>query len=222
MYKKIAILLVFIAFIITFRFTGIGEYFTLNNLQEQSASLQAFVEQNYFLAVFMYVFTYIAAIALSLPAAALLSVTGGFLFGTILGALFTNVGATTGSAISFLMVRYLVGEQLQKKYAVQLKEFNKEMQEQGVWYLLMIRFIAVIPFFVANALVALTNVPLTTFIWTTSLGILPSSFVFTYAGQQLHAISSVRDIFSREVLLAFGLLGLLALVPVVIKKWRKK
>jgi uncharacterized membrane protein YdjX (TVP38/TMEM64 family) len=52
----------------------------------------------------------------------------------------------------------------------------------------------------------------------TALGIIPGSFVYAYAGRQLGTINSLREIASPNVLLAFTLLGLLALVPLVYKK----
>ena len=77
-----------------------------------------------------------------------------------------------------------------------------------------------LPFFVANALASLAPISLSKFMWTTSLGIIPGSLVYSFAGQQLDSIESMRDILSRDVLLAFGLLALLAIVPIVIKRSR--
>ena len=52
----------------------------------------------------------------------------------------------------------------------------------------------------------------------TSLGIIPGSFVFAYAGRQLGTIDSLKEIASPNVLMAFTLLGLLALVPILYRK----
>ena len=72
--------------------------------------------------------------------------------------------------------------------------------------------------FLVNFLSGVTRVDLKSFIITTSIGIIPGSFVYTYAGSQLAHIDSIGDIFTKEILMAFILLGLLTLLPVIIKK----
>jgi len=55
----------------------------------------------------------------------------------------------------------------------------------------------------------------------TFLGILPGSFVFANLGQSLATIERLDQVFSSELLLAFGLLGLLMLVPVFMSKTKQ-
>jgi len=52
----------------------------------------------------------------------------------------------------------------------------------GHLYLLTLRLMPVFPFFLINILTGLINIPLRTFIWTTSLGIIPGSLVYAFAG----------------------------------------
>jgi len=96
------------------------------------------------------------------------------------------------------------------------------MAENGYHYLLTLRFIPLFPFFLVNILAGLTRVPLATFAWTTVVGILPGSFVYIYTGRQLGIIEKPGDIFSWPMILAFVLLGLLVLSPVLIRKLMKK
>jgi len=56
----------------------------------------------------------------------------------------------------------------------------------------------------------------------TALGIIPASFIYAYAGQQLGAINSLKEIASPNVLMALMLLGLLALAPIAYKKYTAK
>ena len=56
----------------------------------------------------------------------------------------------------------------------------------------------------------------------TALGIIPGSFVYAYAGRQLGTINSVKEIASPNVITAFVLRGLLALIPIVYKKFTAK
>lgn len=215
---KIWIGLLFIGLILVLRFTGVGDYFTLAALQEARINLMAFVDTYYIASIFTFIGIYISIVMLALPLAALCSVAGGFLFGVILATIYINIGATIGASLFFLLVRYTFGSAMQERYKDKLRRFNHEMEQYGMLYLIAIRFVAVIPFFVANLLIGLTQVPFWTFVWTTSVGIIPGSLVYAFAGQQLTTISSLQDIFSFNILLAFGLLMLLALLPILAKK----
>ena len=85
-----------------------------------------------------------------------------------------------------------------------------------------LRLIPLFPFFLVNLVSGLTRVNVGTYAAATSLGIIPGSFVFAYAGRQLGTINSLAEIASPRVLLAFTLLGLLALVPIVYRKFTSK
>lgn len=216
--RRLIILAVVVAAIVGIRLSGVGDVLTLENLQAQGADLRDLTSANYALAVGIYVALYIAVVALSVPGATIMTLAGGFLFGTLLGALYVNIGATVGAIVVFLFARYLFGKSLQGRYKDRLKKFNREFKENGVSYLFMLRFIPIFPFFLINIFAGLTEVSLFTFAWTTMLGIIPGSLVYTFAGRQLSTISSVGDIFSPNMLLAFVLLGVFALVPVVYKR----
>lgn len=215
MNKKIIFFFIFIAIIVLIQAVGVTKWISLEQLKMHRDYLQHVVSHHYFLSVFFYIVVYVIAIAFSLPIGAILTIAGGFLFGVIAGTFYTNIGATSGATLSFLLVRYFVGDAIQQKYAVQLEQFNKLIALYGSNYLLVIRFIAVIPFFLVNILAGMTTISLWVFIWTTAIGILPASFVYTFAGQQLTTIESVNDLFSWRMLLMFFCLALLALVPII-------
>jgi uncharacterized membrane protein YdjX (TVP38/TMEM64 family) len=216
------LLLLIVATIVFIRCAGVDRYVTFKNLQENKVRLLQAVENNYFLSVAGYIVLYIAVVAFSIPGATVLTLSGGFLFGALLGTLYVNAGATTGATLAFLFCRYAAGDWIQEKYLDKLITFNKELSENGYRYLLALRLIPLFPFFLINAGAGLTNIPLRTFVWTTSMGILPGSFVYAFAGKQLGSIKSMGDIFSTEILIAFSLLALLVLVPVVVKYSKRK
>lgn len=214
-----------VAALLALRFSGVLNYFTIDTIKMYSAELQHFVENRYILAVISYIGTYIIVAGLAVPLAAFLSIVGGFMFGTLLGAVYANIGATVGATISFFASRYLIGRWVQERYAERLVKFNKFFEEEGTSYLLSVHLVAVVPFFLINTLAGLTKVSTWTFIWTTAVGIIPGSLVFTFAGSQLHTIDKISDIVSGPILLAFGLLALLALMPTIImryKNWRSR
>ena len=219
---KLILFLVVLTLLIGLRFTGIGDKLTLQNLQANGDKLVEYSNQNYLFSVSIYIFSYIAVTAFSLPGATVLTLAGGYLFSFFIAAVYVNIAATTGAALAFLFARYVAGKSIQNKYADKLANFNAELDTNGARYLLTLRFIPLFPFFLINIFAGLTNIPLRTFIWTTSLGIFPGSLVYAYAGEQLGTIKSLGDIFTGKVLAAFLLLAAFALVPILYNKFKKK
>ncbi len=222
MKKKIIIIIVFVLIITAIRFFNLDTYFTFENLKAQKEVLTNFVNANYISSIIIFVSLYITAVAFMLPIATVLTLSGGFLFGSLLGVFYVNIGATLGAVLAFLFARYIIGGKVQAKYEKQLSKFNKELETNKYQYLFSLRFLPIFPFFLVNFLCGVTKLDLKTFTITTALGILPGSFVFTYAGSQIASINSIKDIFSKNILYAFVLLGLITLMPVIIKKFKKQ
>lgn len=216
-YKKILIALCLAAAIVSIRVFGWDQLLSLETFRQYRDQLLAFTDRHYVPSVALFVLVYIAAVALSIPGATVLTLAAGFLFGFI-GVIYVNIGATAGACLAFLAARYLLGDWIQKRYGEKLASFNQEIADNGYNYLLTLRFIPLFPFFLINLFAGLTRVPLATFACTTMVGILPGSFVYIYMGRQLGIIDKPGDIFSWQLILAFVLLGLLALSPVIAKR----
>lgn len=218
-YKKLLLTsILIIAIILFFRFIKIERYINFQVLKENREYLFDLVKDYYWISVLIYIFIYILVAAFSIPVSVPLTLISGFLFGILPAVIYTNIGATIGAIITFLIIRYFLGNKVQRTYQEKLVKFNKNMEIYGANYLLLARFIAIIPFFLVNILVALTKIPLKTFIWTTSLGIIPGSIVYTYAGKHIISINSAKEIFSSKIILAFVILILFGLTSIFIKK----
>ena len=151
-----------------------------------------------------------------------MTLAGGFLFGSILGTIFANVGATTGSTLAFLAARYLLQDWVEEKFGNRIEPIQAGFSKNAFSYLMTLRLIPAFPFFLVNMISGLTRVNLGTYILATSIGIIPGSFVFAFAGSQLGAINSLGEIASPPVLMALTLLGLLALMPIAYRKFFEK
>jgi uncharacterized membrane protein YdjX (TVP38/TMEM64 family) len=217
MTKRLLLLFFIVAAVVAIYIGGRG-FITLDGIKYHAHMLQQLVKEHYAVVVFAYISFYIVALALSMPVSAIMTITGGFLFGTFLGALYATIAATVGSILAFLLIRYFFGTWLQKKYANTLDDFNEHLKRYGYNYMLAVRLASIFPAFLINLFAGLTQVPLSAFAITTAIGLIPSEFVFAFAGQQLTELSSVHDIFSFKILLAFALLALLALSPVIARK----
>ncbi len=215
---KIVIALVIALAIGAFFYFDFGQFLSLTALKENRDSLLAFTDANFASAVGIFIAAYVIVAGLSLPGAVILTLAGGFLFGATMAALFINIGATTGATLAFLSARYLLRDTVEQKFGKWLGPFQEGFAKNAFSYLLTLRLIPLFPFFVVNLVSGLTRVNIWTYVAATAIGIIPGSFVYAYAGRQLGTINSLKEIASPNIIGAFVLLGLLALVPVVYKK----
>ena len=205
-----------------FFYFDVGQYFSLEALKANRDDLLAYTNANFAVAVILYVALYILQTGFSLPGGALMTLTGGFLFGSVLGTIFVNIGATTGATLAFLAARYVLRDWVERKFGKRIEPIQAGFAQNAFSYLLTLRLIPAFPFFLVNLVSGLTRIPLGTYVIATSIGIIPGSFVYAFAGRQLGSINSLAEIASPPVLMAFTFLGLLALVPIVHRKFVEK
>jgi uncharacterized membrane protein YdjX (TVP38/TMEM64 family) len=218
--KKL-ILLIFIAALVTlFFWFDLRRYFALEALKANHQALVDIYVTHRAATVAVFIAGYIVQTALSLPGAAILSITAGAIFGVLMGTLYAVIGATIGATLAFLVTRYLFHDAVQRKFGEKLGTLNAELERSGLNYLLFLRLVPIFPFFLINLGAGLTKLPLRTFFVGTLIGIIPGGFVYVNAGASLAAIERVGDIASPRILGSFALLGLFALVPVLYRKIR--
>ncbi len=215
---KIIIALLLMTGIGAFFYFDLGTYLSLESLKANRDNLLAYTESHFSLAVSLFILVYVVQTAFSLPGGAILTLAGGFLFGSFFGTLFVNIGATTGATLAFLSSRYLLRDWVEKKFGDRLGPIQAGFAKNAFSYLMTLRLIPAFPFFLVNLVSGLTRVNLGTYMLATAIGIIPGSFVFAFAGRQLGTINSLSEIASPPVLLAFTFLGLLAIMPIVYRK----
>lgn len=207
------------AIVIAIRVFGLGHYITFEDVKRNRDHLRRLVSGRYVLFLAGFIFSYVLISSFAIPfAAEPLSLAGGLMFGTLPAAIYINIGATAGASISFLLSRYLFRDWAQQRFHAKLVRFNREVEKNGARYLLSLRLMPLVSFVLVDVLSGMTKIPVKTFIWTTSVGILPASLIYSYAGSRLRYIQSPGDILSARVLIA---LGLLALMPVLAVLYRK-
>ena len=183
------------------------------------------------MAVLVFIAIYVLIVAFSLPGAAIATLTGGFLFATFPGFLFNVVGATIGATAIFMAARLGFGDRLAAKMesGEGLVKKIKDGIDENQWSMLfLIRLVPAVPFFVANLVPALVDVPVRRFVISTFFGIIPGSIVYTSVGAGLGEVFERGEtpdlgvIFEPHIL--FPILGLcaLALLPVLLKAVRGK
>ncbi len=217
---KLVILAVLIGGLVAFFALGGQRYVNLDTLKTHRDQLLQFTNQHYVAMLAIAFAAYAASTALSLPIGLILSLTCGFLFGRWVGTLVIVGGATLGACLVFLAARYLFADAARSKMGPLAAKINQGFTQDAFNYLLFLRLVPLFPFWLVNLAPAFTSVSLRTYALATFLGIIPGSFVFANLGQSLAAISSTKDLISLEIIGAFALLGVFALIPVALKKWR--
>ncbi|HSC25346.1 MAG TPA: VTT domain-containing protein [Candidatus Babeliales bacterium] len=220
--KALGISLIVLIILVIAWYMELYAYFTLASLQNNRVYLEEAVKKNYMQAVALFILVCVAVISLGMPGVPPLTMVGGFLFGFIPAGIYVSISATIGTTISFLLIRYVLGNVIRGKYAQKLDRFNEKIAVHGAAsYLLTMQLIGLIPYFIINILAALAHVSTFTFIWTTFVGSLPILFIYAFAGRQLALVESVGDIFSPSIIALLVVLVLVALIPIVLRFSRR-
>lgn len=211
---------------------GLQHYLSLQALAAQHDRLMAFVAANTVVSAFIFFGVYVVAVAFSFPAASILTIIGGFLFGWLLGGALTVVAATIGATALFLAARFAGGNLLKKRAGPWLARFAEGFRQDAFGYLLVLRLAPVFPFFVVNIAPAFFGIPLRSFAAATALGIIPGTFAYAYLGAGLDSVITaaaeagravtVRDIVTPQITAAFLVLAAVAAIPTLVKKLRAR
>jgi uncharacterized membrane protein YdjX (TVP38/TMEM64 family) len=220
--------------------SGLHRELSLETLVRNRATIDGFLVAHYFVSLASFVGIYILTVALSVPAALLLTITGGALFGPVIGALAAICGATAGGAIVFMVAKTTVGEYLLRRAGSRIEKLAAGFRANAFSYLLFLRLAPVFPFWLVNLAPALFGVPLHTFVAATVIGITPASFAFAFFGSGLDSVIAaqatsyrlclsaggvdcdlnfdVTDAVTPQLLIALAVLAIVALVPVLVRR----
>ena len=205
--------------------------FTFETLRANRETLLAWRDANYVVAAAGYMALYVVVIALSLPGGAVMTLTGGFLFGLVAGTTMTVLAATTGATLIFLAAKAGFGDALHRRLTAQgsdgvFKRLEAGLRENAFNYLLMIRLVPAFPFWLINLAPAMLGIRLRTYVAATFLGIIPGTAVYSWVGAGLGEVFARGEepdlslIFDPVILGPILGLAVLSVLPVVIRKLR--
>jgi uncharacterized membrane protein YdjX (TVP38/TMEM64 family) len=205
----------------------VHKYFSFDLFKEHQKSLESFIETQKFLSIIIYCGIYILIVGISIPGASFMTIAGGFLFGQVLGTMSAVIAATIGATILFLSARMASTDLLSKKSGSWINKMKDGFKQNAFSYLLTLRLIPIFPFAIINLAAAIFQIPLRIFFFGTLIGIIPGSFVYTSMGVALREVIAQPNfssglILNSKVLFSLAGLGLLALLPVLYKKFKKK
>jgi len=227
---------------------GWHEVATLKAVGLNYELLRQFIATHLIAAVVLYFIAYVAVVALSLPCALAATLAGGLLFGWKIAAPATVAAATVGATIIFLVARSSLGAVTASRVGPWIARLRDGFAENALSYLLFLRLVPAFPFVVVNLAAAALGVPLRTYVLATFLGIIPGTTAIAVAGAGLGSVIKAQNrsyhaclaanptnadaacpytidtgaLLTGELIVALVLLGVVALIPVVLKKWRAR
>jgi uncharacterized membrane protein YdjX (TVP38/TMEM64 family) len=210
---------------VAFVAAGGPRYVSLAALAEHHEWLCDFVIRHGTTAPLVFILVYAALIALSVPAAALLSITSGFFFGLWLGTIYAVIGATIGATAVFLAVR-AGSTGLIDRAGPRLRRIEAGFREDALSYLLVLRLVPIFPFWLVNLAAGAVGLRLSVYVLATFVGMIPASFLYASLGNGVGDVLAqgrepdIASLCRASVLLPIIGLAVLVLLPVVYKRWR--
>jgi uncharacterized membrane protein YdjX (TVP38/TMEM64 family) len=210
---------------------GLGRVLSLEALRTHEAALRAFIAAHRIVALLAFVVLYMVATATSLPGATILTLAGGYLFGTWLGGGATVIGATLGAVIVFFAVQTSLGAVLRDKAersGGKLKAVIDGVEAGAFGYILTLRLIPLAPFWLVNVAAALAGAPLRAYAGATFVGIMPATFIYSGIGAGIGEVVArgqapdLRVIFEPHILAPLVALGLLSLAITLYQRLRAR
>jgi uncharacterized membrane protein YdjX (TVP38/TMEM64 family) len=209
---------------------GLERYLTLAQLSGNRAGLERLVARLGPAAVVLYVLVYAALAALAVPVAGMLTLAGGFLFGTLVGGAAALVGATAGATALFLAARTSLGALMERRAqrsgrADRLRRLEAGFRAHQASYLLALRLVPLFPFWLVNLVAALFGMKRRTFILCSLAGMAPAAFVYAGIGAGLSAVVAqggkpdLGTFLAPDILWPLVGLAVLVLLPVAAKRW---
>lgn len=210
--RWLTVLVAVVALAWVYRAFDLGSVLSLEQLKESRDGLTAFYAQNRLVMIIAFFAVYVAATALSIPGAVILTLAGGAIFGFWLGLLVISFASSLGALLAFLVSRYLLRDWVQRKFQKPFQAINSGIERDGVFYLLTLRLVPLFPFWLINLLMGLTQLRAPRFYTVSQIGMLPGTAVFVNAGTQLALINSLGDVLSAPLIGSLVLLGIFPLV----------
>ena len=201
-------------------FFGWAEYISLETIRTNKEELRQFIQAKYATSVFTFIFIYAFTTACCIPGAAILSLTGGYLYGVSLGATFSLTGATIGACSLYFAARTALGDSLKSRAGSAIMSMQEGFKKNSFSYMLFLRLVPVFPFFLVNLVPAFLQVRFSVYFFASVIGMVPGAVAFSLTGAGLDKILlngdsfDISSLITNELMLGLIGLGILALLPV--------
>jgi uncharacterized membrane protein YdjX (TVP38/TMEM64 family) len=170
---------------------------------------------------------YIGATVAFVPGS-VLTLAAGAIFGIAQGTVYVLVGATVGSALAFLIARYVARGAVERRLSgnERFAAIDRAVGKEGFKIVLLLRLSPVFPFNLLNYSLGLTNVRFLDYVGA-SVGMLPGTLLYIYYGKlagdvaRLATAGQVGRDAGYYVVLFLGLVATILVTTLVTRTARK-
>ncbi len=214
------VLLVLVALI----FFALHRHFSMKTLYEAKEHMKQLVEMHFIKASVAFILIYAIFRSVSFPGNAIFALIGGFLFPLPLSTLYVVLSTTLGAACIFLVARTAFKERLKKITGSRLAKMEEGFKKNAWGFLIFLRLIPLVPFWLINVSAVIFQVPFRTFLWTTFVGVIPIAYVFTQAGAGIGEMIvndeplTTAKVFNTQIILSLVALGLLIAIAMILRQ----
>ncbi len=207
--------------VISMVWIGANDRIGIDLLREHQYTLLSFVTSKPVLAGLLFTLIYALVVAASVPGLAVLTMAGGYLFGWVLGTVYTMIAATLASACVFLLARSAFGVAMRERAGPLIQRFARNFKESALSYVFIMHLIPIFPYMVVTTLPAACGVPLPVYMFSAFFGILPATILLARVGSGLGDVLSedgpieLANFMTTDIMLSLTGLALLALLPVL-------
>ncbi|MCA0170957.1 TVP38/TMEM64 family protein [Bacillus sp. RAR_GA_16] len=138
----------------------------------------------------------------------ILSVSGGLVFGPLLGTFLAVLGGSIGAFLFFLMARRLGLNILPKSWKRRGETLEKRLSEKGFLYVLLLRLVPFLHFDLVSYVCGVSNVNRRKYYLATLLGMLPGAFALNFLGASFLSNNFTTVLIAAVILLLLLLISL--------------
>jgi uncharacterized membrane protein YdjX (TVP38/TMEM64 family) len=223
---RLPLLLVVLAAILFLLFGG-SRYVTVATLSENARWLRRTAEGWGLAAPLLFIIANAGILTLLVVPSWFCTMVSGLLFGLWFGTAYALLGTTLGALAVFLAARAGLSG-LAERAGRHTATIANGFRSNAFNYLVFLRLVPVFPFTLVNVAAALAGIPLPTYVLGTLIGIIPSVFIYASLGDLLMDLAERGTLPDTSLLhqpqFLLPLLGLaaLALLPILVARWRRR
>lgn len=214
-FKKIALLALIAALLVLFFSFNLNSLITFEGLKSTKGLLLDLYMTYPILVFFVYCIIYLVIVSFNLPGALILGLAAGAIFGFIKGVLIVSFMSSISATVACYISRFLLRDSVSKRFSTFIQKIDDGIRDEGVFYLFALRLVPVIPFFIVNMVMGITDIDLKKYYIVSQIGMLPGTMVIVNAGKELGTLDSLNGIMSPNFILSLILIGVL---PIILKK----
>jgi uncharacterized membrane protein YdjX (TVP38/TMEM64 family) len=150
----------------------------------------------------------------------IMTLSAGAIFEPVQGVLWVFLGSTIGSALAFILARYVARGLVERRFSgnARFAAIDRAVGEQGLKIVFLLRLSPLFPFTPINFLLGLTRVRFADYMLA-SFGMLPGTVLYIYYGRVIGDLAALREGAGPDRDLTYWLLlaiGLAATIGVTI------